>query len=285
MLETVTVMGRNVYVSRCPGADLVVLVRLASREGGVWNGLWQRLQGRYTLANIDLGSPGQAESSAGEIFKDFAHIVVDIAKTLEPRPFHIVGWTGGTQIALQAALRHSERLASMTLITPFREVGDRRRLDRGLDFIETILRSGDRERYAYYWFMAGLSNEFLTKRFDEVERLVATRLAGDPFVALDVDRAMAWMRALRSDWVSSAELAEIKLPTLILGASENHWHAGPAPEMAEALHRAISGSAFEIFAGLGPLLLLEAPDTVADTIDRFLRIHPVSNSARNDKKT
>ena len=268
-METVKIRGHNVHLSRQAGADLVVLVRLASRDGGVWDGLWQRLQGRYTLANIDLGGPGQAASSAGEMFQDFADVIVDIAGELQSRPFHLVGWTGGTQIALQAAALYPERLASMTLITPFREVGDRRRLDRGLDFIETVLRSGDRERYAYYWFMAGLSDKFLNDRFDEVDRLVAMRLAGDPFVTLDVDRAMAWMRALRRDRVSDAELAELKLPTLILGAGENRWHAGPAPEMAQALHRAIPHSVLKIFHGLGPLLLIEEPGVVADTIANF----------------
>ncbi len=269
-IETRLIGGRKVHVTPRPGADLVMLARLAARDGGVWDGLWTGLAGHYAVANADLGPPGGVESDPGAVLAGFADALAETADGLTDRPFHVIGWTGGAQIALQLALRHPRRLASMTLITPLCEAGDMRQTAAGLDIIEALLRNGDWPLYTRFWFMAGLSDRFLQENFDAVERMTAKRLEGDSFVTLNIETAMSWMRALRRNWASAADLAGLDVPALILGGCLNRWHAGPSREMAEALHRAIPGSAMQIFDDLGPLMLLEAPERVAPPILEFL---------------
>lgn len=267
------IAGCRVHVTDGAGGQLVLLVRLAARGAGVWDGLVPLLAQHHRVASIDFSLPREGWSDAGRLLRDFGRTAVEVAAKLQEGPFHLVGWNGGAQMALQAAVHHGARLASLVLVTPFRDVGERRQFEVGLDILEMFLRAGRRDLYTYNWFMAGLSDGFLQRRFEEVERLVAERLAGDPFVALDVDRAMRWMRDLREDWVADDELRAIAAPTLILAGGLNRWHAGPTPEMAEALHRLIPGSELETYADRGPLFLLEDPAPAATRMLEFFARH------------
>jgi pimeloyl-ACP methyl ester carboxylesterase len=270
--EKCKLFGRVVHLTQKRDAELVMLIRLAGRDGGVWDNLWERLAEEFSVANVDLGPPGGIEDDPGRVLASFADAVAETGATLSPeQPFHIVGWTGGTQIALQMAARHRSKLASMTLITPVCEAGDMRQTQAGLDMIEAVLRNGDWPLYTRFWFMAGLSDTFLQGNFDEVERMVERRLDGDNFVSLNVETAMNWMRGLRRNWIPQDILGQMDLPTLIIGGGLNRWHAGPSREMAEALHRAIPASRLEIFDDLGSLMLLEAPERVSAPIHAFLK--------------
>jgi pimeloyl-ACP methyl ester carboxylesterase len=132
-----------------------------------------------------------------------------------------------------------------------------------------MLECGDRELYAYYWFMGGLSPAFVAHRFDEVERMVAARVAGDRFLALDVERAMRWIRALRGSHVSDEELGRLTAPVLVVAHTEDRWHAGPTVEMAERVHARIPGSRFASMQGFGSLVLLEAPEVFLAAAEPF----------------
>lgn len=270
-VEQRAIAGHKVAVSRGSGGPLLVLTRLAARDAGVWDGIWPALARRYTVAAVDLPQPApEALADPRATLAGYADILAEVGEGLGGAPFHAVGWNGGAQIALQLAVNHPRSLTSLTLLTPFHEPRDPRPLGVGLDIIEAILASGRRDLYAYYWFMAGLSDRFVHERFDEVEALARKRLEGDPFVSLDVGRAMAWMRALRRAWVSDDEIRAIAVPTLILAAGRNRWHAGPTPEMAEDLNNLIPGSRLRIFDNLGALLALEAPDVVLEELVPFL---------------
>jgi len=271
-LEQIEVAGRSVAVARGSAGPLVLLTRLAARDAGIWDGLWPALAEEFSVAAVDLPQPSvEALADPRATLAGYARILAEVGTALSAGPVHLVGWNGGAQIALQFAIHHRKKLASMTLLTPFHEPRDPRPLGVGLDIIEAILQSGRRDLYAYYWFMAGLSDRFVHERFDQVQAMVRKRLEADPFVALDVGRAMAWMRALRRAWASDEEIGAIAVPTLILAAGRNRWHAGPTPEMARDLNGLIAGSTLRIFDDLGPLLALEAPDLVLNELLPFLR--------------
>lgn len=275
-IETLAVGGSNVHWSRREGADLVVLVRLAGRGGGVWDAIWPHLAEACAVASVDLALPPDAGESDAAIFRSFSVSICEVADALGHERVHLIGWNGGAHVALDAAVHAPERLRSLTLMTPFREAGDRRQIDIGLDLLEALLRSGRRDLYAWHWFMAGFSDRFLQTRFDEVERLVAQRLAADSFLSLDVDRAMRWMRALRRDHLSDDALRAIGVPTLILAAGMNRWHAGPTPAMAEALHRLIPHSELAVFEDCGAFFPIERPADTADRILSFIRRLPAA---------
>lgn len=262
-METTEINGRRVHLGGAPAGPMVAFVRLAAPEAGVWDGLWAALEGRFRLMAVDLPRPRSAADDPAGLLTGLAREVVAIAGEIAPDPFHLVGWTGGTQIALAAAITSPQALASMTLVTPFREIGERRRMEAGLSFIEAMLRTGSRELYARYWFLSGLGDRFLEEKFDVVEDLVRRRLETDPFLALDPAEAMAWMRAIRTDWILDDLVRRIEVPTLVVGAGQNRWHAGPSRAMAERLAALVPGAHLHIVKEAGPLVLVEAAERVA----------------------
>ena len=268
-VERLEVAGRRVRASLRTGGELVVLTRLAASGTGIWGGVWEALAERYAVVSVEHGPPERRLGPA-EVLGTYADDIAAVAEGLGAPRHHLVGWNGGAQIALVASQRHAPRLASLTLLTPFRDCADRGQIERGLDFLELFLRSGRRDLYTWHWFMGGLSDRFLQERFDVVARLVERRLESDPFVALDVDRAMAWMRDLRRDHVSDDALRALDLPTLILGAGLNRWHAGPTPGMARRLAALIPGAELAIADGLGALFPLEDPAFAVDRMLPFL---------------
>ncbi|MEM8854777.1 MAG: alpha/beta hydrolase [Pseudomonadota bacterium] len=265
--------GHTVHRHENPGAPTLVLTRLAARDGGVWDGLWTRLATHHQLIAVDLKRPSTAGDTPAAVLKAYADALVAVTEAFETGPVHLVGWTGGSQIALQVAVHHPAALASMTLVTPFREAGERRRIEDGLAFIRAILAAQDATLYARYWFTAGLSDRFLDENMDAVDQLVAARVAGDPFIGFDIDEAMDWMAALRRDHVDDATLSALACPTLIVAAGQNRWHAGPSPQMAQALHERLPNSTLRLVAEAGPLVLIEAADTVAPWIADFVAAH------------
>lgn len=257
--------------SLTPGRPLLILCRMASRASGIWDGLWHRLAQRFSVASFDLPAPRDAAlADPDALFRAHAATARRIAEALGHPRFRLVGWNGGAHVALRAAVDQSAVLDGIVLLGPFARLPDMRQIEAGLRVMQALMRQGDRELYAYYWFMGGLSERFLATRFDEVERLARARAEGDRFLTLDVDRMTRWAGILRQDWVTEAELAGIATPCLIAAPTENRWNAGPTVEMAALLARRIPSSRLVRLEGLGPLAPLEAPDMVAAAIMTFV---------------
>jgi pimeloyl-ACP methyl ester carboxylesterase len=267
----VRIDGHVVGHSLTPGCPLLVLCRMASRASGIWDGLWHRLSQRFSLASFDLPAPRDAAlDDPDALFRAHAATARQIAEALGHPRFRLIGWNGGAHVALRAAVDQSGVLDGIVLLGPFARLGDMRQIEAGLRIMQAMMRQGDRELYAYYWFMGGLSERFLAARFDEVERLARARAEGDRFLTVDVGRMTRWAEILRQDWVTEAELAGIDTPCLIAAPTDNRWNAGPTMEMATLLARRIPSSRLVKLEGLGPLAPLEAPDEVAAAIIAFV---------------
>jgi pimeloyl-ACP methyl ester carboxylesterase len=155
--------------------------------------VWKRLCAQFSVANFDLRMPTvtQLDDPIG-VFRKFAHTAADVATGLGFDAFHVFGWTGGTHIALRCAIEFPQRVKSCVLLCPFHELPDMRPFEKGLDIMHAMMACEDRELYAYFWFAAGLSSQFISANFDRVERLAKERAARDAFVKLDTARMTKW---------------------------------------------------------------------------------------------
>lgn len=256
--------GSEVSISRRPGKPLILLVRMASRGLGGWDGVWDFLSEYFTVAQFDLKMPSaEALEQPQGVFKSLARDCVQMAEALGHKTFHMFGWTGGAHVALRASIDFPDLVKSSTLLTPFYPMPDNRPTQKGSEFMRTMLEGGGRELYTYYWFMAGLSPRFIRDNFDEVERLVHHRLEADSFMKAQTQQAVKWSQALRGFWATPDELKAIKVPSLVVGAELDPTFIGPCGEMAELLHRAMPVSELAIARGYGSLLLIEAPEAFA----------------------
>jgi pimeloyl-ACP methyl ester carboxylesterase len=262
--------GAEVCISRQAGKPLMLLVRMASREMGVWDSAWDSLCEYFTVAQFDLQLPSAAAlEDPRSVFSKLAGDCVCVAKELGFKDFHLLGWTGGAHIALRCAADHPEMVRSCTLLSPFYPLPDMRPIEKGIEFMETMMEHGGRELYSYYWFMSGFSPAFLLSDFDNIARMVSARMAGDRFIKSDSKRAIKWIRALRGFWLDDSELASITTPVLIIGPGLDSGFVGPNSIMATRLHARIPGSSLEIAKNHGSLFLLEAPQLFPELSRKF----------------
>jgi len=266
-----TIGDDQVLISRQAGKPLLLLVRMAARGMGGWDGIWDGLCDRFSVAQFNLRRPTVVELKTPEdVFRRLAADCTTMAAQLGFDAFHILGWAGGTHVALRCAADHQTVVSSCTLVNPFFPLPDMRPVNKGNEFLKVMLQSGGRELYAYYWFMAGLSPEFVRTRFDEVEIMVRKRVASDTnFNTADAEQMAQWSRALRGFWVSDAEMASIKTPVLVVGSGLDPGYFGPSPEMAPSLHSHIPGSELAVAQQFGNLMLIESPDTFLRLSDPF----------------
>ena len=253
--------GVDVRISRVPGKPLILLVRMASREMGVWETVWEPLCEHFTVAQFDLRLPSlDALNDPAAAFGSLAEHCVRVANALGFAHFHMLGWTGGAHIALRCAVDHPDAVRSCTLVSPFYPLPDMRSVEKGIEFMQTLMEHGGRELYSYYWFMSGLSPNFLQSRFDSVAGMVQARMSGDRFIKADTTRAIQWIRALRGFWIDATALEKLRTPILIVGPGLDCGFVGPSSEMASRLHAAIPGSELALADGYASLFLLEAPE-------------------------
>ena len=265
------VNGFEVRISRTPGAPLMVLLRMASAESGIWDPLWEGLSGHFTVASVELMPAARLQENMAPRarFRILADVVVRIAAGLGFPRFHMFAWYGGCHVALAALCDHPAQLASCTLLDPFFELEDMRKVEKAIAFKRAIFEA-DRSLYAYYWVMAGFSPGFMERRFDVIERLAQARIARDGFVKQNVEHWERWVRALRTNWLEDAALTAMSTPTLVLASELDSWHAGPTVGMARALHARLGASELRVLRGVGTFCFIEDPDRFMEIIEPFL---------------
>ncbi|MGE0846602.1 MAG: alpha/beta fold hydrolase [Flavobacteriaceae bacterium] len=262
--ETVQVGGISlpVTVSRRAGAPLMILTRMASKDMNIWDTIWNDVGRHFTVANFDLANlvtPKSYDEPAA-MFRQLAAACAEVATGLGFERFGVLGWNGGTQIAMRCAADFPDRMTGCFLIDPFFELPDMRRVWKAVEIKRALYENPDRELYVYYWVMAGFSDGFLNRNFDVIETMVRDRLAGDKFVRTDPEGFEKWVRALRRNWITDEEFAQIRAQTVILATGLDRWSSGPNVEMAREVAARIGGSVLEVIEGVGGHFLIEDPE-------------------------
>lgn len=271
-MSIVQAAGFSVRASDGTDKPAIVLLRMASRDAGLWDTIWHPLEQWFRVVQFDLPMPSfDALDDPREAFGTLAADVRDVMSALGHRSYSVFGWNGGCHVALRCAADSPDDIQQCILLGPFHTVRDRRPLDQGLRFLQALFERRDARTYTYYWYMSGLSPKFCTERFDRIQRWVEQRLAHDRFVAQDSKRAMKWMHALRDAWLSDGELRSILTSTLILAPTLNQWHAGPTLEMAQTLAALMPHSQLVTLDGSGSLILLEDPERVIVPLSSFIK--------------
>ena len=268
---TVRSAGYEVVLRAHPSRPLMLLLRMAAPTAGVWQTVWDDLARHFTVASFDLQQVPAARTmdDLKAVFRDTARACAEIAAGLGAERFHLFGWNGGTQVAMRCAVDCADRVASLLLLDPFHALPDMRPVETAIRF-KQLLHANDRELYAYYWVMAGLTDAFIGSRFDEVERLARARIQSDRFLAQDTGRFMRWVRGLRRTWLGDDEFARIRAPTLILATELDRWNAGPSIAMAKEVQARIRGAELRVIENAGGHFLIEDPGRFLALAEPFL---------------
>jgi len=261
------VEGRRIRISETAGKPLLLLIRMASHDMGLWDNLWPALASDFTVASFSLTVPALENEDPRGALRELAEECIAVARSLGYERFHYFGWHGGAQVGLRLAIDFPERLLSCTLMGPIYEAEQRGPTEHLLQLIEATLARNDIEFYTYFWLLSGLSPEYAEKHFDKIAAMVRHR------VKIDKDRFSAqsifrWASLQRKWVVDESELARILTPMLILVPDFALW---PPLHQVRRLVAKIPSARRAIVPGAGDLVIYEDPDKVMVAAGPFLR--------------
>lgn len=239
----------------------VVLLHPYPCDHGYWLPMAQHLQSRFRLVMLDLRGLGR--SGVGEGASTMAKMAADVARLCDELKIGraaFVGCSVGGYVLFEFWRRWRERVKSLVLMDTKASLDTDEGRAARLKSAEEVLQKGP--QWAIDQMMPRmLAPVTMSSRLDVVERAKGTmRHASAVGMA-----AMQLGMAERAD--STATLAEINVPTLVLGGEDDV--PTPVSEL-EKMARGIRGAELKIVARAGHMAAFEQPDEVGRLVREFL---------------
>lgn len=237
----------------------VVLIHGVGADGASWDDIAPTLAPHFTVIRLDLRGHGRSGHIDGALaLDDFARDVADVLDAAGTAHAHVVGFSLGGMIAQALALDHTPRVDRLVLLSAVagRTEQERARVQDRLEILRTqgiaAITGAAQDR----WFTAG----FLARHPD----LVRQRME-----QLQHNHAPSY--AASYTVFSTSDLGDrlhtIRKPTLV--ATGEH-DVGSNTRMARFMQEKIPGAALQILPDLKHSVLVEAPDTIAAMLLKFL---------------
>jgi 2-succinyl-6-hydroxy-2,4-cyclohexadiene-1-carboxylate synthase len=228
---------------------------------------WNFLSHRQALPMIVPALLGHAGSEADGRVVDF-EAEVDRLAALIPvsHTAHVVGYSLGARLALGMALRHPERVSTLTLLSghPGLTSASERTARRAADatWCDLLLSRG------LGAFVDAWQAQPLWATQAELEAAVLRQKRAERLS----HSASGLARSLRVTGLAempdySARLSDLRVPVTLIAGQLDHKFSALARLMAERLHRA----KLVLLPDVGHDLLLECPELIAEVIDRGIR--------------
>jgi 3-oxoadipate enol-lactonase len=209
------------------------------------------LKERFAVLGVNPRGVGGSDAPELDVY-EVGRAAEDVA-TLLDGPSHVVGASLGSALAIELALRHSDKVRSLTLLTPF--VTARPRLLAVADAWCRISTEASPDTVAHF-LAPWLFGEQLLSDDDARERTLRGLIQSVRRVpAPTLMRAAAGM----SRWSGSreADLGSVAAPTLVLAAGEDLL----TPD-AQVIADALPNASCHTVAGCGHALAVEGADQV-----------------------
>jgi len=240
-------VGENtIYYREVKGNSIpLVFVHGAGGDGRLWGYVMKNLRGIHSIA-LDL--PGHGESSGNpleriELYADFLQQFLEV---MGIRRCVLAGHSMGGAITLEMAVRKNQKLKGIVLVS-----------------------TGAKLRVSPLVFQS-LSN--LKSHIDE---FVGFLLKDERLRALMKDVLLkGGEEVLKTDFTACngfdlmERISEIEIPALLLCGDADFM---TPLKYSEYMHEKIKNSRFIPFKGAGHMLMLEAPEFVAEEISFFMR--------------
>ena len=199
-----------------------------------WLGWMAQLQDRYRVLVFDM--PGHGQSHPGDAAITIADLIgnlIELADAVDCPKFHLVGESIGGTVALQAAVDHPDRLASVTISNGSHVGGS---IENVQNWDAIINGQG----------MDAWSDQMMTGRFfDGVLKPEVWDWYQKQQASADGDTVLALLRTLVGADLSN-QLAEISVPALLIHPDSSPFV--PVPVMAD-LYEKIPNARLKIFPG------------------------------------
>ena len=247
------------YEMRGPeGAPVVVFSTSVGATLEMWDGQANALTGRFRVLRYDTRGHGRSQTLLQPVsIADLADDLAGLLDGLNIHKAHVVGLSLGGMTAQSFAVRHKERLSSLTLMatSAYLPLGWDERIAavkaNGLEGIADVIMAR--------WFTAG----FLQRAPQQVAAIRAR------FVSNNAEGYMLCGAAIR-DMDLRDSLSGIEAPTLLIAGNDD-----PATTlvMMEDVRTRIAGAEMVILPGVAHLLNIERPDLVNRHLLAFIDAH------------
>lgn len=252
----------NYDLSGQSDAPVVMLSHSLACAQAMWQPQLDMLQARYQVLNYDMRGHGASEAPAQDYNLDqLADDAVGLMDALGIEKVHWVGLSIGGMIGQSLALRHRDRLHSVSLCDTMSVIpeGAGPIWQERIDTVRQQGMAGVVEATLQRWFTA----PYLQQKpplVEQVRELILTT---------PVDGFVGCCRAI-SQLNYIGRLNEIDLPTLIIVGKED---MGTPVAASEAIHERISGSQLVILDDASHLSNIEQAQAFNQALSGFLAQH------------
>lgn len=246
------------------GPDVVMVHGVGASSARVWAWVLPGLAEHFRVLVYDLRGLGR--SSNPSRVQSIAQHATDAVALLDPLRIadaHLVGFSTGGLVVQEVALRHPERVRSLTLVATNAGL----RPEQHADYEErlALIEVGDMAAYVERQLGRGYSPNFVAAR-PEVAAWYR-----EQFLANDSEAYIGAMRATLGTNLRE-RLGGIRCPTLVIsGANDRSPMSGPRElELTHELHRLIPDAQLVIVPDAGHYVQVEQPEAFVAAVRDFL---------------
>ncbi|GAA3306626.1 alpha/beta fold hydrolase [Nonomuraea dietziae] len=263
MGEAIDVNGTRMWVERRGRGSDVLLIAGLSDPAEAWQAQLDGLADRYRLIAFDNRGAGRTPLPQGRLSVPLmADDAAALLRALDVPAAHVAGFSGGSLIAQELALRHPGLVRSLVLMSTFARSDAYFRAMTG--FWRWMVEAAPSPRAMleafFLWVYTPRAHADGT-----VERMIEEALAFPHQQSVE-----AFQRQLEAFETHETldRLREIAVPTLVLAGEMDR--ATP-PRLGREVAEAISGAVFEVLPGEAHQPFQEVPDEFNARVDTFWR--------------
>jgi pimeloyl-ACP methyl ester carboxylesterase len=261
--EAIDANGTRIWVERRGHGPDVLLIAGLSDPAEAWQAQIDGLADRYRVTAFDNRGSGRTPLPEGPLsVAMMADDAAALLRALEVPAAHVCGFSGGSVIAQELALRHPEQVRSLVLMSTFARPDAY--FHAMTDFWRWMVEAAPDERAMleafYLWIYTPRAHADGT-----VQRLIEETLAF-PYPQ-SVEAFQRQLDAFR-EHETLERLSRIAVPTLVLAGGSDI--AAP-PRLGRVVAEAIKGAVFEVLPGEAHQPFQEIPDEFNARVDAFWR--------------
>jgi pimeloyl-ACP methyl ester carboxylesterase len=255
----------GVWVERRGQGPDVLLIAGLGDPAEAWEPQLEGLANRWRLTAFDNRGAGRSPlPAAGEPFTvaTMADDAAALLRALEVPAAHVMGFSGGSAIAQELALRHGELVRSLVLVSTWARSDPYLRAMAG--FWRWLVEVAPSERAALEAFFLWLYTP-RAHADGTVERFIAEALASP-----HPQSVAAFQRQLDAFMTHDTldRLPELRVPTLVLAGELD---IATPPRLGRVVAERIPGAQFTVLPGAAHQPFQETPAAFNDRVDGFWR--------------
>jgi len=261
--QMVEANGHEIYVQQVGHGPDVLLIGGLGDTVESWQFQLDGLADRYRLTTFDNRGAGRTSMPDGPVFVEtMADDAAGVMRALDIRSAHIAGFSGGSVISQELALRHPELVRSLVLQSTWPVMDSYAR--SWVLFVRWLIEVAPSERAFFEGFFLDI---------------YTARAHNDGTVDQFIDEVLAFPHKQRTEDVqrfidafvrhdNSERLPQVTAPTLVLAGGRD---STARPELGRAVAELIPGARFEVMEEESHQPFQEVPDEWNALVDAFWR--------------